>query len=120
MKHFEIFSLFVILVLVGCGRDVASQQGGPSSDSSPNRTMIQGIWWSADMPQSAAFVVSDTTFYYPEHFVERKYEVREDTLFVSFEDGYIGSSAIVKLTADTLILSAGGSTQLYTRVEPKE
>jgi hypothetical protein len=114
-------SLFLIaLIVVGCNEERASQQSQALSKSVINRTMIQGIWWSSEMPQSAAFAVNDSTFYYPEHFVERKYEVKDDSLFVFFDDGYVGSSAIVKLTADTLILSTNGTVRLYTRTEPKE
>lgn len=108
--------LVVALVFIACNGKKADEQTPTTSRS--NRTMIQGIWWSQDMPQVAAFQVSDSTFYYPDHFIDRKYEIKGDSLFVFFEDNYISSSAIVKLTVDTLILSTDGAEQVYTRAEP--
>lgn len=81
--------------------------------------MLQGIWWSPEMPQSAAFQVKDSTFYYPDAFAERKYELKDDSLFVFFDDGSVSASVILKLTPDTLILSTGGMEELYMRTEPQ-
>ncbi|MEX2115792.1 MAG: hypothetical protein WEB37_02805 [Bacteroidota bacterium] len=110
--------LVVALVFIACNSKKADEQTPEASRSGIHRTMIQGIWWSHDMPQVAAFQVNDSTFYYPDHFIDRKYEIKGDSLFVFFEDNYISSSAIVKLTVDTLILSTDGTEQVYTRAEP--
>jgi len=71
------------------------------------------------LPQCAAFDVNDSTFYYPDEFVYRKYKIKDDTLHIFLDDNRgILSLAIVKLTPDTLILSAFGGFSLYTRTEP--
>jgi hypothetical protein len=70
------------------------------------------------MPQTAAFQVDDSTFYYPDHFTSRKYDILGDSLFVFFDDGYVSSSVIVKLTVDSLVLLKDSTEQLYTRAEP--
>ncbi|HEX9615438.1 MAG TPA: hypothetical protein VGA55_08015 [Bacteroidota bacterium] len=85
---------------------------------SARRDSIFGIWWSPDMEQSAAFLINDSTIYYPDMFVEYRYEINNDTLFVHRDDG-IAASRIVRVTPDTLILSSWGQDQLYTRTEPK-
>ena len=82
--------------------------------------MLRGIWWSSEREPSAAFVIDDSTFYYPEHFVHRKYRINGDSLIVLFEDGSVLASVVVKLTADTLIMFSFDNSWLYTRTEPKD
>jgi hypothetical protein len=115
----KIHILLFALILVGSDDGRSDKQAQASSRTSVNRTMIRGIWWSPEMPQSAAFQVNDSTFYYPDMFMERKYEIKGDSLFVFFDDGSIVASVIVKLTADSLVLSTDGIEALYTRMEPK-
>ena len=95
---------------------------GPYSAQDPpassRRDSILGIWWSPTMEQSAAFLINDSTIYYPDMFEEYRYEISRDTIFVHREDG-IAASRIVRLTSDTLILSSWGQEMLYTRTEPK-
>lgn len=83
-----------------------------------DRRDIRGIWWSPEMPQSAAFQIKDSTIYYPDTFTESKYELKGDSLFIHRDDG-ISGSRIVKVTADTLVLSTFGEESFYTRSETK-
>lgn len=85
-----------------------------------SRTSLLGVWWSPELPQVAAFVVHDTTIYYPDHFIERRYRIEDDTLFVEFEDGFIAPSIILRLTGDTLVLFSWDDERVYTRTEPEE
>ena len=109
--------IILIAILCCCGEKPGGQTPSDPKTRS-NRTLLLGIWWSSEMPQAAAFQVNDSTFYYPDQFVERRYELRGDSLFIFFEDGYVSSSAIVKLTTDTLMLSTDGVEQTLTRAEP--
>jgi hypothetical protein len=109
----------IVLFFVASSAGQTYQQEKASSRASMHRAMIQGIWWSSDLPQCAAFQVNDSTFYYPDEFVYRKYEIKGDSLFVFLDDGDIISSAVVKLTTDTLILFSFGKEHLYTRAEPR-
>ncbi|MBI4427504.1 MAG: hypothetical protein HY562_00115 [Ignavibacteriales bacterium] len=68
------------------------------------------------MFQSAAFQIKDSTIYYPDVFGEYRYELKGDSVFIHRDDGVSGS-AIVKLTADTLILSTFGQEAVYSRSE---
>ena len=89
----------------------------PQAASSRVAMAIRGIWWSHAMPQSAAFQISDSTIYYPDAFVECRYWVRGDSLFVYRDEGVSGTR-IVKVNADTLVLSSYGGKEVYTRKEP--
>ena len=113
------YIFLIVLVVAGFSAEKPHQQKQASSRAGINRTMIQGIWWSSELPQCAAFQVNDSTFYYPDEFIYRKYEITGDSLFVFLDDGYIISSAVVKLTPDTLILFSFDKEHLYTRTEPK-
>ena len=114
-------SLMIVLILccVACaGKNAGKQQRAASlSQTSANRMALQGIWWSPEMFQTAAFQIGDSTIYYPDAFAERPYELRNDSLFVYHEDGTIFRSTVVKVTADTLILSTFGREQIFTRAE---
>lgn len=110
----------VVLVAVGLNSTSARQKKQGPSTSQINRTTIQGIWWSKEWPQSAAFQVNDSTFYYPDEFISRKYRIGGDSLFLFLEEGDTVRSLIVKLSSDTLILLTNGTKALYTKTEPKE
>ena len=84
-----------------------------------NRSALIGIWWSSEMPQSAAFEIKDSSFYYPDSFSESRYSLRGDTLFMHLEDGTVSTIIIRKVTADTLILFSWDIEQIYTRSEPQ-
>jgi len=90
-----------------------------TQDLTTTRTAISGIWWSPDMEQSAAFLIKDSTIYYPDFFAEFRYELKGDSLLIFREDGIAGSR-IVRVTPDTLILSSWGREHIYTRAEPRK
>ncbi|MBI3006660.1 MAG: hypothetical protein HYY49_14790 [Ignavibacteriales bacterium] len=83
-----------------------------------DRRDIRGIWWSPEMPQSAAFEIKDSIIYYPDVFAEYKCELKSDSLLVYHDDGVL-RSIVVKLTTDTLVLSTSGQESIYTRSETK-
>ena len=82
-----------------------------------HRNSIQGIWWSPQMFQSAAFQIKDSTIYYPDDFKEYKYDLAGDTLLVYQDDGYVLRSIILSVTADTLVLVTQDVREIYTRAE---
>jgi hypothetical protein len=102
-----------MVVLVVCAGMFGCRQHTPAT-----APVLRGIWWSADQPQSAAFEFKDSTVYYPDMFVEFKYAVRRDTLVVHRDEGE-SRSVIVRLTADSLILSTANRLAAYSRSEPR-
>ncbi|MDH3252218.1 MAG: hypothetical protein OEM41_05455 [Ignavibacteria bacterium] len=115
----QIFLLVVSLV-DGAERDTIQEQPGtPSPQATIARSAIQGIWWSPEMSQSAAFQIGDSTIYYPDLFEERRYELKGDSLIIYHDDGYL-LRFIVKVTADTLILTGLGQEQIFTRSETRK
>jgi hypothetical protein len=114
--------LVLVLGIAGCSGNDANQEqsAGSSPQSTFDRESILGIWWSPDMFQTAAFQINDSTIYYPDAFAQRKYELKGDSLFISLEDGFVMRSAVIKVTADTLILSAFGQEQVFTRAETQK
>lgn len=115
---FRFFAIFMALVFLGCNGRNTNEQPQTASHPRDNRSMILGIWRSAELPQSAAFQVNDSTFYYPDEFVERKYTLKDDSLFIALDDGSVIRSAIMNLSADSMILMTNGAKRLYTRTEP--
>ncbi len=117
-------AIFIIacFTLVGLSQVEAQQKrAAPQPPKAKfSKTALLGIWWSPEMPEVAAFVVNDTTFYYPDHFVERQYRIKGDTLFIQFEEGFVAPSIILKLTADTLVLLSWDQERVFTRKEPEE
>ena len=82
------------------------------------RDLMQGIWWSPDVYQSAAFQIKDSTIYYPDDFAEYRYNISGDTIVVHRADAVLRST-IIKATSDSLILSSFGREWIYTRAETK-
>jgi hypothetical protein len=107
-----------LLLLCLCCSTYGQNKPKVSMVRPPLNKIIQGIWWSTEYLPSAAFVVNDSTFFYPDMFTEHKYSVSGDTLFIEYDDG-ISESLIVKATADTLILRSFGIQQTYLRTEPR-
>ena len=112
--------LLAVLLFLCDGTEARQRQTRPTPKPSVNQTMLWGLWWSPEWEPSAAFAVDDSTFYYPEHFIYRKYTIRGDSLHIFAEDGDIWPYAVVKLTADTLILSSSYGISIYTRTAPKD
>lgn len=115
----------LILVLIGSSGfpEAAAQQKhtqAKQSKAKHSKSALMGVWWSPEMPEAAAFDIKDSTIYYPDQFIERRYRLKGDTLFVEFDDGFVAPSIILRITADTLILFSWDHEQVYTRKETGE
>jgi len=111
---------FCLLFSFGCeNRATVQKQLSPSPQEVPVRNDLLGIWWSPDLPQSAAFEIKDSTIYYPDMFAEYKYEVKGESLLVYRDDGVAGS-VIVSVSSDTLVLLTMEIRQVLTRSETQQ
>ncbi|HEX9657741.1 MAG TPA: hypothetical protein VGB89_12610, partial [Bacteroidota bacterium] len=110
--------LLFLLLLFACAMQSPGQEHHQTISLTPSidKSAILGIWWSPEMQQSAAFQIEDSTIYYPDQFAQYTYVLRNDSLFV-FRDEGVGISVIVRVTADTLVLSAFGHEDTFTRTE---
>ena len=110
--------LLFLLLLFACAMQSPGQEHHQTISLTPSidKSAILGIWWSPEMQQSAAFQIEDSTIYYPDQFAQYKYALHNDSLFV-FRDEGVGISVIVRVTADTLVLSAFGHEDIFTRTE---
>lgn len=113
-------TLLLLATLFGCASRETRPPQLPSPHSSIDRRAILGIWWSPEQYQSAAFWIKDSTIYYPEHFAEYRYTLHGESLIIYREEGEVIASTILKVTPDTLILSASGQVALYTRSETQQ
>lgn len=115
------------VALLACAGEPPRQQDSSSNRASdvsntpvPTPTAanaIKGIWWSAEQPQSAAFQIKDSTIYFPDSFVEFRYELKGDTLLLHRDDGDV-RWIITRVTADTLVVAMFERQDTYTRAEP--
>jgi len=108
-----LFMLASAFILASC----AGQDADQAARSGIQRSTIQGIWWSPEMYQSAAFQINDSTIYYPDDFKEYRYSLSADTILIYRDDGSIFRSVILRATPDTLILVTEGIEEIYTRAE---
>ena len=110
--------ILILCVLCGSAHSQAKSKERVLTPQSSLPSVILGIWWSSDQPQSAAFQIKDSSIYYPDTFTEYPYTVQGDSIFVHRDDG-ITVSVVLKVTKDTLILRSFDITQVYTRAEPQ-
>jgi len=79
---------------------------------------IYGVWWDWDSP-SANFSIDSNGIYYPEHFEELGFEVRNDS-FCVVDSNWTHCSKILTVSEDTLVLEISGDTLRYGHMPPWE
>lgn len=85
-----------------------------------DKSKLLGVWWNSnekDAPH-ASFAINDSTIFYPdqEGQSEFKYQIKNDSLVIYFED-FVNTSHIDKLTYDLLELTTDGEKSTFKKNE---